>query len=160
MAVKGNSKWKLKLIQIHRKLPMLDTFIMFILGLIAYPINEYFISNLLSNKVYSKVDLFYSLFFAFFDILIVIYFFKFSKEALNISINNKKYTMKDFDEEFIKCMTEDLFKKTPDERIEIYGKMHSLQIGTEISSLKNNKKPIVNKWKPNKSYDKLDKGDN
>ena len=160
MAVRGNSKWKLKLIKLHKKYPMIDTFVTFIFGLTAYPINEFICLRVLGIEKYSNLDLCICIFGFCFDIFILVYFFKFSREALNISIGNKKYTMKDFDDEFLRCMTEDLANKSTDEKMELYTRMHSLQTGTAISSLKTNKKTEKGGWSPSSSYDKFDKGDN
>ena len=57
-------------------------------------------------------------------------------------------------------MTEDLANKSTDEKMELYTRMHSLQTGTAISSLKTNKKTEKGGWSPSSSYDKFDKGDN
>lgn len=159
MTIKGNKKWKIKLIKLHKKIPMLDTFVMFIFGLIAYPINEFLILCLREEKKYSNHDIWFCLLCVVFDIFMFVYMFKFSKEALNISIDNKKYTMKNFDDEFVKCMTEDLSGKNTDEKIKIYNQMHSLQIGTDTKSI-NAKRNRDKKWEKISSQDKIDKGEN
>lgn len=159
MTIKGNKKWKIKLIKLHKKIPMLDTFIMFIFGLIAYPINEFLILCLREEKEYSNQDIWFCLLCIAFDIFMFVYMFKFSKEALNISIGNKKFTMKDFDDEFVKCMTEELSEKDTDEKIKMYHQMHSLQIGTD-TKLINAKRNRNKQWTKISSQDKIDKGEN
>lgn len=159
MSVKGNNKWKIRLIKLHRKSPMLDTFIMFIFGLIAYPFNDHLGSCLFVEKKYTNQDILYCILVVIIDIFILVYIFKLSKEALNISVGNKKYTMKDFDDEFIRCMTEELHEKNTNERIEMYNKVHSLQLGSDVKSI-NAKRNVDKKWVKTSLPDKLDKGEN
>lgn len=159
MPVKGNNKWKIKLIKLHKKFPMLDTFVMFVFGLIAYPINELLVSCLFVAKKYTNQDILYCIMVVIADIFILIYIFKLSREALNISVGKKKYTMKDFDDEFIKCMTEDLYGKDTNERIEMFNKVHSLQLGSAVQSI-NTKMNDDKKWIKTSFPDKLDKGEN
>lgn len=89
MPVKGNNKWKIKLIKLHKKFPMLDTFVMFVFGLIAYPINELLVSCLFVAKKYTNQDILYCIMVVIADIFILIYIFKLSREALNISVGKK-----------------------------------------------------------------------
>lgn len=67
--------------------------------------------------------------------------------------------MKDFDDEFIKCMTEDLYGKDTNERIEMFNKVHSLQLGSAVQSI-NTKRNDDKKWIKTSFPDKLDKGEN
>lgn len=159
MAIKGNSKWKLKLIKLHRKNPMLESFILFIFGIIAYPINEHLYSMLFINKEYSNLDFWFGLLEFIFDLWVCLYFFKFSKEALNISIGSKKYTMRDFDDEFLRCVTEDLPNKNTDEQIKLYNEIHSLPIGVEAKSY-SSRSNVGKRWELNSHQKNLEKGDN